>query len=126
MQIITIIIAALLSENYVLVKFLGICPFLGVSKRFNAALGTIVGKETHCSIVTDGTYKARAHTQVSQCQHRITSRTSRSTLHIERRETFLDTALLCIAYKGHTPRGQTKHIQQFIILCGNALHRRMT
>ena len=30
-QIVTIIIAALLSENYVLVKFLGICPFLGVS-----------------------------------------------------------------------------------------------
>ena len=39
MQIISIIIAALLSENYVLVKFLGICPFLGVSKRINAALG---------------------------------------------------------------------------------------
>ena len=28
MQIMTIIIAALLSENYVLVKFLGICPFM--------------------------------------------------------------------------------------------------
>ena len=39
MQIFSIIIAALLSENYVLVKFLGICPFLGVSKRINAALG---------------------------------------------------------------------------------------
>ena len=39
MQIVTIIIAALLSENYVLVKFLGICPFLGVSKRINAAVG---------------------------------------------------------------------------------------
>ena len=39
MQIVTIIIAALLSENYVLVKVLGICPFLGVSKRINAALG---------------------------------------------------------------------------------------
>jgi len=39
MQIVTIIIAALLSENYVLVKFLGICPFLGVSKRLNAAIG---------------------------------------------------------------------------------------
>ena len=38
-QIFSIIIAALLSENYVLVKFLGICPFLGVSKRINAALG---------------------------------------------------------------------------------------
>ena len=39
MQILTIIIAALLSENYVLVKFLGICPFMGVSKRINAAVG---------------------------------------------------------------------------------------
>lgn len=39
MQIVSIIIAALLSENYVLVKFLGICPFLGVSKRINAAVG---------------------------------------------------------------------------------------
>ena len=39
MQIAAILIAALLSENYVLVKFLGICPFLGVSKRINAALG---------------------------------------------------------------------------------------
>lgn len=39
LQITTIIIAALLSENYVLVKFLGICPFLGVSKRLNAAMG---------------------------------------------------------------------------------------
>ena len=39
MQIAAIIIAALLSENYVLVKFLGICPFLGVSKRINAAIG---------------------------------------------------------------------------------------
>ncbi|MBQ7340788.1 MAG: RnfABCDGE type electron transport complex subunit A [Oscillospiraceae bacterium] len=39
MQIVTIIIAALLSENYVLVRFLGICPFLGVSTRINAAVG---------------------------------------------------------------------------------------
>ena len=39
MQIMTIIIAALLSENYVLVRFLGICPFMGVSKRINAAIG---------------------------------------------------------------------------------------
>ena len=38
-QIIAIIIAALLSENYVLVKFLGICPFMGVSKRINGAVG---------------------------------------------------------------------------------------
>ncbi len=39
MQIVSIIIAALLSENYVLVKFLGICPFLGVSKKIDQAVG---------------------------------------------------------------------------------------
>ena len=39
MQVVTILFAALLSENYVLVKFLGICPFLGVSKRVGAAIG---------------------------------------------------------------------------------------
>lgn len=39
LQITAIIVAALLSENYVLVRFLGICPFLGVSKRINAAVG---------------------------------------------------------------------------------------
>ncbi len=39
MQVTSIIVAALLSENYVLVRFLGICPFLGVSKRINAAVG---------------------------------------------------------------------------------------
>ena len=39
MQILAIIIAALLSENYVLLKFLGMCPCMGVSKRSNAAVG---------------------------------------------------------------------------------------
>ncbi len=30
---------AMLTENFVLAKFLGICPFLGVSKRMSTALG---------------------------------------------------------------------------------------
>ena len=29
----------LLTSNYVLAKFLGICPFLGVSKKLNTAVG---------------------------------------------------------------------------------------
>lgn len=33
-----IIISAVFSQNFVLVKFLGICPFLGVSKRTGSAL----------------------------------------------------------------------------------------
>jgi electron transport complex protein RnfA len=37
--IMTIIIAAILVNNYVLAKFLGICPFLGVSKQLDSAVG---------------------------------------------------------------------------------------
>lgn len=34
-----IIFTGLLTENFVLAKFLGICPFLGVSKKLNTAMG---------------------------------------------------------------------------------------
>lgn len=37
--LISIFIVAVLSENYVLSKFLGICSFLGVSKKLDTALG---------------------------------------------------------------------------------------
>ncbi len=37
-NIITIVLAGLLTENMVLAKFLGICPFLGVSKKTNTAV----------------------------------------------------------------------------------------
>ncbi|HOJ47238.1 MAG TPA: RnfABCDGE type electron transport complex subunit A [Bacillota bacterium] len=37
--LISIFLVAVLSENYVLSKFLGICPFLGVSKKLDTALG---------------------------------------------------------------------------------------
>ena len=39
MKILFIVVLAMLSENFVLSKFLGICPFLGVSKRFSTAIG---------------------------------------------------------------------------------------
>lgn len=39
MQVISVIIAALFTENFVLVKFLGCCPFLGVSKKTETAMG---------------------------------------------------------------------------------------
>ncbi|HNR88038.1 MAG TPA: electron transport complex subunit RsxA [Spirochaetota bacterium] len=38
-QIITSFLAAVLIENFVLVRFLGICPFVGVSKRLETAVG---------------------------------------------------------------------------------------
>ena len=34
-----ILIAAILSQNFILVKFYGICPFMGVSKKIDTALG---------------------------------------------------------------------------------------
>ena len=33
-----ILVAAILSENFILVKFYGICPFMGVSKKIDTAL----------------------------------------------------------------------------------------
>ena len=35
--LVSIFLAAILTENYILSKFLGICPFLGVSKKLNTA-----------------------------------------------------------------------------------------
>ena len=34
-----ILLTGILTENFVLSKFLGICPFLGVSKKLNTAVG---------------------------------------------------------------------------------------
>ena len=39
MDILGIILSALLTENFILVKFYGICPFMGVSKKTDTALG---------------------------------------------------------------------------------------
>lgn len=41
-QFFSILITAILTENFVLSKFLGICPFLGVSKKVNTAMGMSV------------------------------------------------------------------------------------
>lgn len=38
-EMIILIMSAVLVENFVLAKFLGICPFLGVSKKLSTALG---------------------------------------------------------------------------------------
>ena len=39
MKLASIFFTLILVENYVLVKFLGICPFLGVSKKLDSAVG---------------------------------------------------------------------------------------
>ena len=38
-QMLIILLTAILTENFVLSKFLGICPFLGVSKKVDTAVG---------------------------------------------------------------------------------------
>lgn len=38
-ELIIILFTAILTENFVLNKFMGICPFIGVSKKMNSALG---------------------------------------------------------------------------------------
>lgn len=38
-SVISLLIAALFTENFVMVKFLGCCPFLGVSKKLDTAVG---------------------------------------------------------------------------------------
>ena len=39
LNLISIAFTAMLAENFVLVKFMGICPFLGVSKKITTAFG---------------------------------------------------------------------------------------
>lgn len=39
MNVLLIVVLAMFTENFVLSKFLGICPFLGVSKRLSTAIG---------------------------------------------------------------------------------------
>jgi len=59
-EFIVIILSAILVENFVLSKFLGICPFLGVSKKLSTALGmsgAVVFVMTVASAVTWAVYE---------------------------------------------------------------------
>jgi electron transport complex protein RnfA len=59
-NILAITIGAILVNNFVLSKFLGICPFLGVSKKLETALGmsgAVVFVMTLASLVTSLIYK---------------------------------------------------------------------
>ena len=38
-ELLVILLTAILTQNFVLSKFMGICPFLGVSKKMDSALG---------------------------------------------------------------------------------------
>ena len=39
MEILLLVVSAIFVNNFVLARFLGICPFLGVSKKLDTALG---------------------------------------------------------------------------------------
>lgn len=59
-QILALTIGAILVNNFVLSKFLGICPFLGVSKKIETALGmsgAVIFVMTLASLVTAVIYK---------------------------------------------------------------------
>ncbi len=54
-QVFSLMLSAILVENFVLVKFLGICPFLGVSKKVDTAIGmscAVIFVMTMASIAT--------------------------------------------------------------------------
>jgi electron transport complex protein RnfA len=55
-QLVIIMMTAVLVNNYVLVRFLGICPFLGVSKKLNQAVGMGVAVTFVMLMATAATY----------------------------------------------------------------------
>ena len=54
--LISILLTAILTQNFILAKFLGICPFLGVSKKLNTAMGMSVAVIFVMAISTAVTY----------------------------------------------------------------------
>lgn len=54
--LISIVLTAILTNNYILAKFLGICPFLGVSKKTNTAVGMSAAVIFVMAIATAVTY----------------------------------------------------------------------
>lgn len=64
-QFFSIILTAILTENYILCKFLGICPFLGVSKKVDTALGMSIAVIFVMLISTAVTYPINAMLQAN-------------------------------------------------------------
>ena len=49
MNILLLLVSSILVNNFVLAKFLGCCPFLGVSKKVDTALGMSMAVTTTTS-----------------------------------------------------------------------------
>lgn len=54
--LVAIFLASILTENYILNKFLGICPFLGVSKKLDTATGMSIAVTVVMVISTAATW----------------------------------------------------------------------
>ena len=55
-NIAVILLTGILTENFVLSKFLGICPFLGVSKKASSSLGMGIAVTFVMVFATASTY----------------------------------------------------------------------
>ncbi len=55
-EMLIILLSAILVDNFVLKKFLGICPFLGVSKKLDSALGMSIAVTFVMVLATAVTY----------------------------------------------------------------------
>lgn len=60
MEYLLLIVSAILVNNFVLSRFLGICPFLGVSKNISTALGNMNGYGGEVDAITAATISSRA------------------------------------------------------------------
>lgn len=60
-NLITILLAGILTENMVLAKFLGICPFLGVSKKTNTAVSMGIAVTFVMALATAVTYPIQVY-----------------------------------------------------------------
>ena len=56
-----ILISAILTENFILVKFYGICPFMGVSKKIDTALGMGMAVTFVMGIASAATWAVNAY-----------------------------------------------------------------
>lgn len=59
-NLLSILFVAILVENYIFVQFLGICPFLGVSKKLDTAMGMSVAVIFVMVLATAATYPINA------------------------------------------------------------------
>lgn len=62
--IVSVMLAGLLTENMVLSKFLGICPFLGTSKKLGTAMSMSIAVTIVMVIATAATYPVYAYVLV--------------------------------------------------------------